>query len=48
MLSGEGILVIILVGLVAGTAKGDDWLVVIKFIADGYIKDNDAKSSCNA
>lgn len=32
-----------LVGVVAGTSRADDWLVVIKFVADGYIKDDDAK-----
>ncbi|MCE4224877.1 DUF2167 domain-containing protein [Methylobacterium sp. C25] len=31
------------VGLVTGTADKDDWLVVIRYIKEGYIKDDDAK-----
>ncbi|XYD11911.1 DUF2167 domain-containing protein (plasmid) [Methylobacterium sp. NMS12] len=32
-----------LIGLVAGTGDGEDWLVVVRFVADGYIKDDDAR-----
>ena len=32
-----------LVGLVTGTGEGDDWLVVVRFVAEGYIKDDDAR-----
>ncbi|GLS43811.1 DUF2167 domain-containing protein [Methylobacterium brachythecii] len=31
------------VGLVTGTAEKDDWLVVVRYIKEGYIKDDDAK-----
>ncbi len=31
------------VGLVLGTARNDDWVVVIRFVKEGYIKDDDAK-----
>jgi uncharacterized membrane-anchored protein len=30
-------------GLIVGTKAGDDWLVAINFIKDGYIRDDDAK-----
>ncbi|MGJ4928662.1 DUF2167 domain-containing protein [Bradyrhizobium sp. HKCCYLS2038] len=32
------------VGLVVGKRQNDDWMVVIKHIKDGYIKDDDAKN----
>lgn len=32
-----------LVGLVTGTGENDSWIVVIRFIKEGYIKDDDAK-----
>lgn len=33
-----------LVGLIVGTAKDSEWLVVTRYIRDGYIKDDDAKN----
>ena len=33
-----------LVGLVVGTQQNDQWIVVIRYIKDGYIKDDDAKN----
>lgn len=33
-----------LVGMIVGTGDDDHWLVVIRFIKDGYIKDDDAKN----
>jgi len=33
-----------LVGLVVGTRASDNWIVVIRHIKDGYIKDDDAKT----
>jgi uncharacterized membrane-anchored protein len=32
------------VGLVVGTHQNDQWIVVIQYIKDGYIKDDDAKN----
>ncbi|MGJ4900138.1 DUF2167 domain-containing protein [Bradyrhizobium sp. HKCCYLS2058] len=32
------------VGLVVGRRQNDDWMVVIKHVKEGYIKDDDAKS----
>jgi uncharacterized membrane-anchored protein len=33
-----------IVGLVAGTHRNDQWMVVIRYIKEGYIKDDDAKN----
>jgi uncharacterized membrane-anchored protein len=33
-----------LVGLVVGTGPNDGWIVVIRYIKEGYIKDDDAKN----
>jgi uncharacterized membrane-anchored protein len=33
-----------MVGLVMGLAEDDSWIVVIRYIKEGYIKDDDAKS----
>jgi uncharacterized membrane-anchored protein len=33
-----------LVGLVVGTHQNDQWVVVIRYIKEGYIKDDDAKN----
>jgi len=33
-----------LVGLVVGTGPNDRWMVVIRYIKEGYIKDDDAKN----
>jgi uncharacterized membrane-anchored protein len=33
-----------LVGLVVGTQQNDQWIVVIRYIKDGYIKDDDARN----
>lgn len=33
-----------LVGLVVGTRQNDQWIVVIRYIKEGYIKDDDAKN----
>lgn len=33
-----------LVGLIVGTAKDSEWLVVTRYIREGYIKDDDAKN----
>jgi uncharacterized membrane-anchored protein len=33
----------IFVGLIVGTRKSDQWIVVTQFIKEGYIKDDDAK-----
>ena len=30
-------------GLIVGTKAGDDWMIVVDFIKEGYIKDDDAK-----
>jgi uncharacterized membrane-anchored protein len=32
------------IGLVVGTHKNDRWLVVIRYVKEGYIKDDDAKN----
>ena len=32
------------IGLVVGTWPNDDWIVVIRYIKEGYIKDDDAKN----
>ncbi|WP_312011340.1 MULTISPECIES: DUF2167 domain-containing protein [unclassified Bradyrhizobium] len=32
------------VGLVVGTRKNDQWIVVIRYVKEGYIKDDDAKN----
>ena len=34
----------IVVGLVVGTRQNDQWMVVIRYIKEGYIKDDDAKN----
>lgn len=31
------------IGIVIGTRQDDDWAIIVRFIADGYIKDDDAK-----
>src|SRR6185503_9581365 len=31
-------------GIVLGTKKSDGWIVVIRYVKDGYIKDDDAKN----
>jgi uncharacterized membrane-anchored protein len=33
-----------IVGLVVGTHRNDQWMVVIRYIKEGYIKDDDAKN----
>lgn len=33
-----------MVGLVMGLSEKDDWIVVVRYIKEGYIKDDDAKS----
>jgi len=33
-----------LVGLIVGTGPNDGWIVVIRYIKEGYIKDDDAKN----
>jgi len=32
-----------LVGMIVGTGDGDHWSVIVRFVKDGYIKDDDAK-----
>ena len=32
------------IGLVLGTRQNDEWMVVIRYVKDGYIKDDDAKN----
>lgn len=33
-----------MVGLVVGLGAGDDWIVVVRYVKEGYIKDDDAKN----